>query len=441
MKRSKLNNIKNIDVAQPQATNIIKKITEQYINREKENIKKWRDATDYAEDNIMPDRADLMRIYRDVVLDAHVSSVMSSLINAVLQSEFMVMDGDKEDIETKVILESKWFRDFIRYSIESKFYGFSLVQLGSIKDNMLKDIAIVPRENVIPNIKSVKRYVLNPSDLISYDQAKFENWVVPIGETNDLGLLHKITPWALWKKDVTVAWAEYAEVFGMPMRIGRTNINNPDSKANMNSMLQNMGRGGWATIDETDVIEFLQLNKTDAYNIYKEFINLADEQISKIVLGQTMTTENGSSRSQSEVHERVAETYTSACKMFVKNVINDQLFPILAYHGVIRNDLKFTWDKSEKLTLLDKWDITKGLLGTYTIKPEKIQEMFGIEVFEKESNEGIEPLDPEQKAKAKAMLDEVDNFYKGHKAKIKSKGFIDEVKNFYKGIFPKKHEC
>jgi hypothetical protein len=146
------------------------------------------------------DRADLMRIYRDVVLDAHVSSVMTSLLNSILQSEFIVMDGEKEDTETKAILESKWFRDFIRYSIESKFYGFSLVQLGSIKDNMLKDIAIVPRENVIPNIKSVKRYVLNPSDLISYDQAKFENWVVPVGDTTDLGLLHKITPWLCGKK-------------------------------------------------------------------------------------------------------------------------------------------------------------------------------------------------------------------------------------------------
>lgn len=440
MKRSKLNNIKNIDVAQPVQTNIIKKISEQYINREKENIKKWRDATESAEDVIMPDRADLMRIYRDVVLDAHVSSVMSSLVNAVLQSEFMVMDGENEDNETKELLETKWFRDFIRYTIESKFFGFSLVQLGSIKDNKLNDLTLVPRENVIPNIKSVKKYVHNPTDLISYDQAKFENWVLPIGDLIDLGLLHKITPWALWKKDVTVAWAEYAEVFGMPMRIGRTNINNPDSKANMNNMLANMGRGGWATIDETDMIEFLQLNKTDAYNIYKEFINLADEQISKIVLGQTMTTENGSSRSQSEVHERVAETYTTACKMFVKNVVNDQLFPILIYHGVIKQGLKFKFDQSEKITLLDKWEITKGLLGSYTIAPEKIQEMFGIEVFEKEID-SVTPLSPVEKARAKAMIDEVDNFYKVHKSKIEKKGFIDEVVNFYKGIFPSKHQC
>jgi hypothetical protein len=436
--KTTLSNIKNVDVPQPVQTKLIEKISVHYINREKENIKKWRDATERAEDVLMPDRADLMRIYRDVILDAHVSSVMSSLLNSVLQSQFIVMDGEKPDEKTKTLLESKWFRDFVRYAVESRFYGFSLVQLGNIVENALKNIELVPRENVIPNKRSIKKHVLNALDLISYDQPKFEKWVIPIGDEKDLGLLHKITPWALWKKDVTVAWAEYAEVFGMPMRIGRTNINNPDAKANMNNMLANMGRGGWATIDESDMIEFLQLNKTDAFEIYKQFINIADEQISKIVLGQTMTTENGSSRSQSEVHERVGETYTTACKMFVMNVVNDQLLPILKMHGVISGEPVFKWDYSEKLTLLDKWKITEGLLTNYTIAPEKIQEMFGIEVEEKQTPDNAQPLNPDQKAKAKAMLDEVDNFYKGHKAKVQTNGFIEQVRNFYKGIFPSK---
>jgi hypothetical protein len=66
--------------------------------------------------------------------------------------------------------------------------------------------------------------------------------------------------------------------------------------------------------------------------------------------------------------------------------------------------------------------------------------MFGFEVFENEID-SVTPLSPVEKARAKAMIDEVDNFYKVHKSKIEKKGFIDEVVNFYKGIFPSKHQC
>lgn len=413
-----LKNVQNVDVNQPEKTKIISTIAKEYVHRQKETIKKWRVATENAEDVYLPDRADLMRIYRDVVLDAHVCAVMNSKTNAILQSEFVMMNGEEQDEELKKVLEARWFRDFVKYCVESTFYGFSLIQLGSIKDNKLDQIELVPRENVVPNIKSIKKHVLNSTDLIRYDQVKYRDWVIPVGDEKDLGLLHKVTPWALWKKEVVVAWAEYAEIFGMPMRIGRTNINNPDMKANMNEMLQNMGRGGWATIDEQDMIEFLQTSKTDAFNIYKEFINTADEQISKVVLGQTMTTENGSSRSQSEVHERVGETYITACKMFVMNTINDKLIPVLQHHGVFpKGEVHFKWDYSEKLSMTEKWTITQGLLNHYNIEPEKIQEMFGIEVEEKEVPTSLQPLDEDQKKKAKGMIEEVENFYKGFKDK------------------------
>jgi phage gp29-like protein len=58
---------------------------------------------------------------------------------------------------------------------------------------------------------------------------------------------------------------------------------------------------------------------------FKEMAVWCDEQISKAVLGQTMTTDNGSSRSQADVHDRVRMDIARWDARQLENTLNEFL--------------------------------------------------------------------------------------------------------------------
>src|SRR5690606_13660156 len=96
----------------------------------------------------------------------------------------------------------KWFRRVCTFAIEADFYGFSLVQLGDIVNGNFKDAEIVPREYVLQQKGGVKRSLPDTKNLILFDDPEYRNWIVPIGERHNLGLLHKAAPLVIKKKEV-----------------------------------------------------------------------------------------------------------------------------------------------------------------------------------------------------------------------------------------------
>ena len=102
-------------------------------------------------------------------------------------------------------------------------------------------------------------------------------------------------------------WMAFAEVFGMPLRLGRygANASNEDIQT-LISAVANIGSDAAAVLPDSMRIEFQQAAQGAGGD--KLFLGLAqwwDEQISKGVLGQTMTTDNGSSNAQAQVHDKV----------------------------------------------------------------------------------------------------------------------------------------
>ncbi|MFK5283719.1 hypothetical protein ACI3PL_29500, partial [Lacticaseibacillus paracasei] len=61
-----------------------------------------------------------------------------------------------------------------------------------------------------------------PPDGVFYTDEPYSNWCIGVGSKRDLGLLLKLTPLVIWKKNAMGAWAEYIEKFGVPIRVGKT---------------------------------------------------------------------------------------------------------------------------------------------------------------------------------------------------------------------------
>lgn len=102
-------------------------------------------------------------------------------------------------------------------------------------------------------------------------------------------------------------WWAFAEVFGIPIRVGKYGAN--ASSEDINTLVNAIGRiasDAGAVIPESMKLELIETAKGNGGNtLFENMARWCDEQTSKAVLGQTMTADNGSSNSQATVHNEV----------------------------------------------------------------------------------------------------------------------------------------
>lgn len=102
-------------------------------------------------------------------------------------------------------------------------------------------------------------------------------------------------------------WMRYAELFGMPLRIGRYGPGaKPDDIAVLRRAVAQLAADAAAILPKDMQIDFQEIaNSTGGAELFEKLAEWLDRQISKAVLGQTMTTDDGSSQSQANVHNDV----------------------------------------------------------------------------------------------------------------------------------------
>ena len=341
-----------------------------------------------AENVHLPNRRQLYKGYQDAWDDAHVKAVINNRKLKTIGKDFAFCNEEGEEIDDiTVLFKDEWFRDFVSYALDSIYWGHSLLELGNIIDDKFEHVELVKRENVRPEFKTVtKNSSDTPDSGVRYDEPPYKNWHVPVGKDHDLGLLKSIMPLWIYKKESLGGWSQYTEIFGQPMRVGKTNTTNESDRENMEKELQNMGSSAYAVIGHDDEFEFLFPNDGAAFKSYEDLCRFCDEQISKIVFGQTMTSDNGSSRSQSEVHERLAEDYVRADSMFIENIVNSELIPRMKALGITIPEGYFKYDSKERVTSNEQFERVKELIKVYEVDPEYIEREFNIPVIPKQQS-------------------------------------------------------
>ncbi|MCB1473821.1 MAG: DUF935 domain-containing protein [Rhodobiaceae bacterium] len=120
------------------------------------------------------------------------------------------------------------------------------------------------------------------------------------------GGIGRVVVWLYMLKAFTLQdWMQFLDVFGIPIRVGKYGPG--ASEADKRTLLRavaNLVADAAVTIPESMVLDILEAKATgtDAHQRAAEYWN---EEISKVVVGQTMTADDGSSLAQAEVHDRV----------------------------------------------------------------------------------------------------------------------------------------
>ncbi len=144
------------------------------------------------------------------------------------------------------------------------------------------------------------------------------------------GGLARLAAWSfLFKNYATKDWVAFAETYGMPLRLGKYGPEaGDDDKQALLSAVMGIGTDAAAVIPQAMQIEFIQaMSGTASADIFERLGDWTDRQVSKAVLGQTMSTDEGGrgGRAQAEVHGKLRSEIREADAKQLARTINAQV--------------------------------------------------------------------------------------------------------------------
>ncbi|MFR1051034.1 MAG: DUF935 domain-containing protein [Faecalibacterium prausnitzii] len=176
------------------------------------------------------------------------------------------------------------------------------------------------------------------------------------GHTSRAGILRVVAWMYLFKNYDLKDWVSFAEVYGLPLRLGKyaPGASEADKVALMQALIQ-IGADAAGIIPDGTSIDFITTEKTSSSDLYERLARYCDEQISKAILGQTLTSDSGGgSYAQSKTHNDVRHDLTVAdCKSLASTLRRDLIRPLCIFNfGEDKRvpHIRFDCEESEDLT-------------------------------------------------------------------------------------------
>ena len=188
-------------------------------------------------------------------------------------------------------------------------------------------------------------------------------------------------------------WDAFGEIFGMPLRVAKTSTRDEKERKRINEQLAALGFAGSAVLPLDTELEFVESSRGDAYNVYNERVDRANSELSKLIIGQTMTIEDGSSLSQSQTHLQVFQNLVDADADMLRDVVNNQLLPRMVRHGFPVNNLRFDWDDSIDYTPEQQVAYEIMIADRYDVDPKYFAEKYSMPVGDRRNPTA--PIDPD----------------------------------------------
>jgi hypothetical protein len=372
-------------------------IMEQQKIRVRQDALKLRVARQSCENIFNYNRYLLHNIFRETVEDPNLTAQWTSRKMKTLEKPFKFCnDAGEEDEEFTRLFETQWFYDFISHALDSKLWGFTPLEFGPLVNGEFQPyqvktqygiknfnaVNVLDRDNVKPELGIITNM---PGDTtgVSFDDPKYASYLMMISsDFRDYGILGKAAKYILFKDNALGNWSEWAEVFGMDTRIGKTNSEGLDRQRFITAM-RDLGSNSYGVFQLTDEIEYIGSNHTDAYQVYLELIKKLDGDVTKLVFGQDVVS-NETGKLKGTVGENIANMYGDNDARFTTGLVNKKLKPLMENLGFDWKGLHFKYDTTEKLKLAERSDVDLKITQMgFKIDPEYIEQTYGTPVEEK----------------------------------------------------------
>lgn len=322
---------------------VSKGIKRNYQYRVDLDLNSLKNAIDSARATELWNREYLLRIYDQVIKDAHLAAQMRTALFNILQSDYYLTKTGKPDTKATELIQAEWFDDFVSFVIDAEFWGHSLIEFGQLNsDGRFEEVNLIPRLNVRQEFGLV---VPEYNDIrgVAYREHATRLALIEIGDMFDLGLLEIAAREVILKNYARTDWSQASEKFGMPLLKILTDSQDEKELDRMEEMASKFASNGYVILNRDDDAEVISTANTDFFKIYQEHIALCDSQISKIINGQTGTSDEKAFVGSAEVHERILNDYTRSRLRRTQHIINNQLLPFLIWWGYPLNGYKFQY--------------------------------------------------------------------------------------------------
>lgn len=358
---------------------IFSQLVLQQARRSNIDIDNWRNSLRAAESLASPNRVNLYDLYADFILDAHLSSVIDKRRIAILKSPITFSVDGNLDEEITTICRQPWFLSMITDILDSRFWGHTLLEFHfGLKNEVTYDL--IPRKHVKPEFGIVTLQQTGNSG-IPFREDPFAKFIVEAGEKYDLGLLLKAGPYVIYKRNCLGDYSQYCERFGQPFRKGSYDPYDENTRKLLQQALEEAGSAAYGIFPDGTNIEFIEAkNQSGSSDLYSGMINQMNTEISKLFLGQNLTTESGTkgARSLGDVHMEVEEDIHNADRLFVKMVLNNQFKQMMNQHGFNLDKGEFDFLSSETIDLLDRITIDEKLKQMIPMDDEYFYETYNV---------------------------------------------------------------
>lgn len=280
-----------------------------------------------SEDSVLRTRStDDLIIYEHVRSDDQVKACFEQRRNAVISRPWQVDPASDRRVDKQA---ADWLRiqlDRIGWDritdrmLWGVFYGYSVAELiWQVQDGKLgwADIKVRKRRR-FRFAPGGELRLLTPQRMHDGEPApKPYFWHLACGTDHDddpygIGLAHWLYWPAFFKRNGIALWLTFLEKFAAPTAVGKYETGASDAdKQRLLGALRAIRTDSGIALPKDMEVELIEAARSGTGD-YQTLHDTMNASIAKVILGQTMTTDDGSSRSQAEVHMSVRQDIVRA---------------------------------------------------------------------------------------------------------------------------------
>lgn len=364
------------------------------------SLAEWKMAITMATDPEEPQRQELHKLYVNLMLDNHLSSVIDSRILFCQRSPFKIVNekGDENE-ELSWMFERTWFEDFIKLTLMSRFQGTTLIEMFDVNPETQELLQV---DEIPLAFFNTRKGIITkaPGDATGwpYREGALQHYYIQVGKDKDLGMLAQLAPMVLAKKLGVGSWLDYIEKYGVPPLFITTDREDDGYFNKMFEAAKNFKSNAFMVGRGMDKFEVGQTGNGNPSN-FDMLIIRANDEISKRVLGGAGLTDEKAFVGSAEIQFRLAKDRFESDKLLLKNVINQQLFPRLLKISPVYSGLNghfFEWDDSETQTIKEFIETIGALAPHFELDPEQISQKTGLTILGQKQNAPMPGQDPQE---------------------------------------------
>lgn len=299
-----------------------------------------------------------VKVYRELLSDPHVWACVQSRKSGVLSLEWELDRGKAKSKQAKIIediFNNLDLNTIITEILDASLFGFqpleviwqntgNLIVPKEIKAKPVEWFVFDDENNLKLKTKENRQGELLPERKFLCPQynPSYQN---PYGERTLSRVFWPVT----LKKGGQKFWMAFTEKYGMPFLVGKHPRGGSQADTdNLADLLSAMVQDAIAVIPDDSSIEIQEAAKGSSAEIYEKLIDKMNAEISKAILGQTLTTEIGKAGSYaaSNTHMDVRKDIIDSDKKIVERTLNQ----------LIRWIYDLNFDKQSNIPIFSMWE-------------------------------------------------------------------------------------